>query len=199
MSVRAKTIVVGSISAALIVGSVFIPTSYAATSNTIVNVNVGSAISISTSSTVALAITPASGGSASSASDTVSVSTNNTTGYKLQLADSDSTNTLTSGANAISAASGTFAAPAALGVNSWGYRIDNAGNFGAGTTTAKTNTSSLGGTWTKVPVSGAPDTVKSTNTTAANDTTTVWYAANVDTTLPNGTYSDTVTYTATTN
>jgi hypothetical protein len=200
MSLKAKTILVGSIAAALAVGSVFIPTSYAVTGNTTVNVNVGSAISISTSSNINLAITPSGSGSATSASDAVSVSTNNTTGYKLQLADADGANTLDgSGGNKINAATGTFAAPAALGVNTWGYRVDAVGTFGNGPTVAQNNTASLTGTWAKVPLSGANDTLKTTASTANNDITTVWYAANVNSTLPNGTYTDIVTYTATTN
>lgn len=185
----------------LIAASVFVPAVYAAssTAGTTVNVNIGSAISISTSGTVNLSITPAGGGSASSASDSVAVSTNNATGYKLLLADSDSNNTLAKGSDTIVATSGTFAAPAALANNSWGYRIDGSGSFGAGTTTAQSNVASLSGTWAKVPLSGSPDTLKTTATTATNDTTTVWYGAKVDTTLPNGTYQGTVTYTATTN
>jgi hypothetical protein len=200
MILKAKTILVGSVTAALAVGSVFIPTSYAVTGNTTVNVNVGSAISISTSSPINLAITPSGGGSATSASDAVSVSTNNTTGYKLQLADADGANTLDGGGgNKINPASGTFGSPAVLGVNTWGYRVDGAGTFGAGPTVAQNNTASLTGTWAKVPLSGANDVLRTTGSTANNDITTVWYAANVDSTLPNGTYTDIVTYTATTN
>ena len=122
-------------------------------SNTVINAAIGSTISISTSGTVTLNITPTASGSATSASDTVSVSTNNATGYTLQLADADATVTLTNGGNTIAAASGTFAAPAALGVNTWGYRIDGAGTFGAGPTSAQSNVASLSGTWAAVPAS----------------------------------------------
>lgn len=167
--------------------------------NTVVNANIGVTVSISTSGTVNLAITPTGSGSASSASDAVSVSTNDAAGYKLQLADADTNTGLVNSGNTIAATSGTFAAPAALANNTWGYRIDSAGTFGAGPTTAQTNAASLSGTWAGVPSSASPATLKTTATTAAADTTTVWYGAMADTTKPNGTYTDTVTYTATGN
>ena len=181
--------------------SVAMPGVYAATDtkNTIINASVGSSISMTTSATVALAITPTASGSATSASDTVSVSTNNTAGYTLQLANNDATTNLASGGNNIAATAGTFAAPAAMGANRWGFRVDGVGTFGAGPTSAQTNAASLSGTWAGVPASGSPVTLKTTAVTATNDTTTVWYGAFVNSSTPNGTYTDTVTYTATTN
>lgn len=167
--------------------------------STVVNATIGSVITISTSGTVNLAITPTSSGSASSASDTVTVGTNDTLGYNLQLADADTNTDLATGGNTITAATGTFASPATLADNSWGYRVDGAGTFGAGPTTAQTNAASLSGTWAGVPSSASPVTLKSTSTTAAGDVTTVWYGAMANSTKPNGTYTDTVTYTATGN
>ncbi len=172
---------------------------YAATDNesTTVNAAIASTISISTSSTVAIAVTPVAGGAQSSSSDTVSVSTNNSTGYVLTLADSDATTTLVSGANTIAAHTGTFASPTALANNSWGYAIPG-GNFDA-TYNALNNATSSTTKWAGMPASGSPVTLKTTGTTASADTTTVWYSVKADTTKPNGTYSDTVSYTATTN
>lgn len=169
------------------------------TKSTTINATIGSTISMSTSGTVALNVTPTSGSSASSSSDTITVSTNNSTGYNLSLADSDATTTLTSGGNSIAAHAGTFAAPSTLANNAWGYRVDGAGTFGAGPTAAQTNQTSLTGTWAGIPASGAPQQLKSTSTTASADVTSVWYGVKVDTTKPTGVYSDSVTYTATTN
>ena len=197
-----KTSILAGVATVIATVGVLTPAAFAAVSNsasTVINANIGSTISISTSGTVNLAITPTASGSASSASDTVSVSTNNSLGYNLQLADSDATTNLVNGASTIAASSGTFASPATLANNTWGYRVDGAGTFGAGPTSAQTNQSSLSGTWAGVPASGSPATLKSTSTTATADTTTVWYGAKADTTKPNGTYTDTVTYTATTN
>lgn len=169
------------------------------TENTTINATIGSTISITTSGTVALGITPDSDGQASSASDTVSVSTNNAGGYNLTLADSDATTTLANGGNSLSAHAGTQGTPTTLANNTWGYRVDSTGGFGAGPTSTQTNVDALSLTWAGVPASGSANTLKTTATTASNDTTTVWYGAKADTTKPNGVYTGTVTYTATTN
>lgn len=171
----------------------------ATTANTTINATVSSTISMTTSSTVALAITPDANGQSSSASDTVSVSTNNAAGYVLTLADSDATTTLANGGNSLAAHAGTQAVPTTLANNTWGYRVVGAGGFGAGATSAETNVDTLALTWAGVPATGSPNTLKTTATTASNDTTTVWYGAKADTTKPNGVYTGTVTYTATTN
>lgn len=169
------------------------------TKSTTVNVTIGSTISMTTSGSVALGVTPTGAGAASSASDIVTVATNNSTGYNLSLADSDATTTLVSGANSIAAHTGSFGTPSTLANNSWGYRVDGAGTFGAGPTSAQTNQANLSGTWAGVPPTGSPQVLKTTAATSAGDVTTVWYGTKVDTTKANGVYSDAVTYTATTN
>jgi hypothetical protein len=168
------------------------------TENTTINATIGSTITMTTSGTVALGITPDGDGQASSASDTVSVSTNNAAGYVLTLADSDATTTLANGGDNLAAHAGTQASPTTLANNTWGYRSSGVGGFGAGGS-AETNVNNLALTWAGVPATGSPNTLKTTATTATNDTTTVWYGAKADTTKPNGIYTGTVTYTATTN
>lgn len=169
------------------------------TANTIVNATIASVISISTATPVAIALTPTAGGVVSSASDTVSVSTNNAAGYTLTLADTDTNTDLVNGANTITAHAGTQASPTALANNTWGYRIVSVGGFGAGAYSAETDNASSTSTWAGVPSSAAPNTIKTTATTATADTTTVWYGVRATTAKPNGVYTDTVTYTATTN
>lgn len=166
--------------------------------NTTINANIASVISVSTSSTVALNVTPVSGGSQTSASDTVSVSTNHSAGYTLTLANADATTTLVNGGNTIAAHAGTQGTPTALANNSWGYRVDSIGGFSTGGA-VENNVTSSSITYAGVPATGSPNTIKTTAATASGDTTTVWYAVKADTSKPNGTYSDTVTYTATTN
>lgn len=166
--------------------------------NTTINATVNEVISISTSSTVTLSLTPTSGGVVSSSSDTVTVSTNKTNGYNLTLADADATTTLASGGNTITAHSGTFAAPTALTNGKWGYAVAAAGGFDASYST-ETNAGSSTSLWAGVPATGSAQTLKTTSSTASGDTTTVWYAAKANSSQPNGTYSGTVTYTATTN
>jgi hypothetical protein len=171
----------------------------AETANTTVNAVIASVISVSSSSPVTLNITPVSGGAQTTQSDTVTVSTNDADGYTLTLQDGDATTTLVNGGNSINAHSGTQASPTVLANNSWGYRVDTIGGFGAGPGAASTNQASNSLTFAGVPASGSPNTIKTTGTTASGDTTTVWYSAKADTTKVAGTYSDTVTYTATTN
>lgn len=169
------------------------------TDDTTINATIAPVISMTTSGTVAIGVTPTSSGAASSASDTVSVSTNNTAGYNLTLADSDTNTNLVNGGNNIAAHSGTFGSPSTLANNSWGYRVDSAGTFGAGPTSAQTNQANLAQTWAGVPSSSSPQQLKTTSATATNDVTTVWYGVKVDTSKPSGVYTDQVTYTATTN
>ena len=166
--------------------------------NTTINASIGSAISVSTGSTVAISLTPTSGGIVSSNSDTVTVNTNNAAGYALTLADSDATTDLVSGSDTIGAHAGTQASPTALANNKWGYAVAGVGGFD-GSYSAETNNASSASAWAGVPASGSPNQLKSTSSTATNDTTTVWYAVKATSAQPGGTYSDTVTYTATTN
>lgn len=173
----------------------------AATSSTTVQSHIGSVISAMTSGpTVTADVTPTGSGAQTISSDTVTISTNNTLGYTLQLADSDTTTTLTSGSNTIAASLGTQASPIAQAVNTWGYRVDGVGGFGAGPTSSQSSAAIGSIKFAGVPASnGTASTIKTTSTTAANDTTTVWYGVAANTTQPNGTYTDSVTYTATAN
>lgn len=202
MSVTKRQRALSATMAVSVLGVAFTPVIASAASssaNTVINANIGSTISVTTATPVTINLTPTAGGVVSSASDTVSVSTNNATGYTLTLADNDATTNLVSGSDTIAAHTGTQASPTTLTNGRWGYRVDGVGGFGAGPTSAETNNASSTTTWAGVPATGSPNTLKTTSTTASNDQTTVWYGVRVNTTQPNGTYTDTVTYTATTN
>lgn len=190
---------VGVLSVLLVGSAPIVASAVSQTASTTVNATVNSVISMSTSTTVSMSLTPTSGGVVSSASDTVSVSTNNAAGYVLTLADADASTNLVSGGNTIAAHTGTQASPTALANNTWGYRVVNVGGFGASAYNAETNAGSSTSTWAGVPASGSANTIKTTATTASGDTTTVWYGTKVTSAKANGTYTDTVTYTATTN
>lgn len=174
------------------------------TANTTVSATVGDTISISTGTTVSFSIAPTSGGVVSSASDTVTVSTNRTAGYALTVADADATTTLVSGANTFTAHSGTKTTPTALTNGTWGFAVAT-GTTGIGTNgfdasySAETNNASSTSKWAGMPATGSPMMIKTTSTTATNDTTTVWFAAKANTSQAGGTYTDSVTYAATTN
>lgn len=193
-----KSALLGGASLLVVASTVLIPAAaFAAvdTKTTTVNAIIAPVISMTTGSTVTINVLPTSSGAASNGSDTVTVATNRAAGYNLKL--SGATATLVSGGNNIAAASGTFAAPATLGNNSWGYRVDSAGTFGAGPTALQTNQAVLAGTWAAVPT--VAQQIKSTSATATADVTTIWYGVMSDTSKPDGTYSDVITYTATTN
>ncbi len=169
--------------------------------STTVSSSIGSIISVFTSSgTVAINTTPTGGGVQTINNDVITISTNDAAGYTLKLAETTASSALVSGGNSVPATSGTFASPSAESVNTWGYRVDGAGTFGAGPTSAVSN-AAISGTikFAAVPATASPDTIKTTSATATNDTTNVWYGVAVNTSTPSGSYSNSVTYTAVAN
>lgn len=186
---------------AAVVGTIAPLTAFADTTGTTISSAIGSTIGVlSSNGTVNINAIPTSGGVQTTASDTVTVSTNNSAGYTLKLGETIADSTLKSGSNSIAATTGTFASPLALTANTWGYRVDGAGaGFGAGPTTAGSNTAIGAVKYAKVPATASPDTLKTTATIANTDTTTVWYSVAVNNSTPSGTYTNAVTYTATTN
>lgn len=178
------------------VGSPFAAYAISDTDNTIVTATIGSTITVaSTTSAVGLTLTPGASAVLTSASDTVTVNTNNTAGYDLTIADSDATLTLTKGADTIAAHAGTGAAPTALADNTWGWAVGGLGAFD-GTYSVETNATGSATKW--AGISATPYNIKTTSAVATNEVTTVWFAAKVTSAKPNGAYTDTVTYTATT-
>jgi len=171
----------------------------AVTANTTITATLDTSISMTTSTTVAISVTPTSGGSLSSNSDSISVSTNNTTGYTLTFKDADTNTNLVSSGNNIATSGSAPGSAAALSNNTWGFAV--AGNTGFDASySAETNNGSSTSKWAGVPASsGTAYQIKTTATTASNDASTVWYATKVTSSQPNGTYSDTVTYTAVAN
>lgn len=186
----------------LLLGVLAVPTiAGAATTSTTVSSAISSVISVFTSNgTVTANVVPTGAGAQTIASDTLTVSTNDSLGYTLQIADTGATTTMTSGGNSIAASTGTQTTPVVQAVNTWGYRVDGVGGFGAGPTSGQSSTA-ISGTikFAGMPATGSPNTIKTTATTASNDTTTVWYGVAANTTQPSGTYSGSVTYTAVAN
>lgn len=194
--IRFAIIAGGLIITAPILGGV----AFGITTNTTISSVISPVISLfTTNGTVNVNVTPTNAGAQTVASDTVTVSTNDISGYTLKLEDNDANSNLVSGANNITPTAGTQASPIALVSGKWGYRVDGLGGFGAGPTGALSNVAITAGTYAGVPVSGSPNTLKTTATNVANDTTTVWYSVAANTTVLQGTYTDIVTYTALTN
>lgn len=172
----------------------------AATANTTISSQISAVIGLfTTSGTVNVDVTPSGACAQTIASDTITVSTNNAAGYNLKLAESTASSDLVSGGDVIPASAGTQASPVVAAVNTWGYRVDGLGGFGAGPTSAVSNQPIGARTFAAVPATGSPNTLKTTSAPATNDTTTVWYQVTADTSTPPGTYTNIVLYTAVTN
>jgi hypothetical protein len=174
---------------------------FAATATTTISSVISPVISLfTTNGTVNINVTPTGSGAQTIASDTVTVSTNDPSGYTLQLAETSASSSLVSGGNSIPASAGTQAVPIAMANNTWGYRIDSVGGFGAGPTSSQSS-AAVSGTikFAAVPATASPNTLKTTSGTASSDTTNVWYGVAVNTSQPAGTYTNSVTYTVTAN
>ena len=158
-------------------------------------------ITLTSNGNVSLNVTPAPGGKCTIQSDTASVMTDDSNGYTLTLADNGTNTALINGSNTIAAGSGTFASPATLSGNAWGYRVDGLGSFGAGPTASQSNVSPGSTVFAAIEASNqTPDTLA--NTSMAADpavTTTVWYGACADTSVASGAYTTQVIYTAVAN
>jgi hypothetical protein len=158
-------------------------------------------ITISSSGSVALNITPSPSGACTIQSDTVSVFTQISTGYTLSLLNSSTVTSLSDGSATINSTTAHQASPTALSANQWGYRVDGIGGFGAGPTSAQSNTSLNAIKFAQVPPSnGTADTLATTSVAADPAVnTTVWYGVCANTSVSSGAYSAQVTYTAVTN
>jgi hypothetical protein len=171
------------------------------TASTTISSAISSVISLlTTNGTVNVDVIPTGAGAQTIASDTVTVSTNDSSGYALELAETGASSDLVSGSNTIPTSSGSQTTPVAMSVNTWGYRVDGVGGFGTGPTSSQ-NSAAISGSikFAAVPATASPNTLKTTSGTASNDTTTVWYGVAADTSQPSGTYTNSVTYTATAN
>ena len=155
-------------------------------------------VTISSLGSLSLNVTPTLSGSCTIASDTVSVLTDDSNGYTLTLNDSTTNTALVNGSSSINATTGTFASPAALVANSWGYRVDSLGSFGSGPTTAQSNAPINGTTFATIEASNAsPDTLADTSIVADPAVvTTVWYGVCANSSANSGAYSSQIIYTA---
>lgn len=159
-------------------------------------------ITLTSDATVTASITPSTSAvRCSIVNHAISVSTGSSTGYTLAVSSSSAATALTrTGGGSINAVSGTPAAPTTLAANTWGYRIDGVQSFGTGPTSVVTNVATPSLTFAGVPASSSPQTLKTTAVAASPaDATSVYYGICLNATLPNGTYSNTINYSATIN
>jgi hypothetical protein len=159
-------------------------------------------ISLTSNGTVNLNVIPGAGTTCTTQSDSVAVTTDSSTGYTLSLNNSAAnSNLLGSGAMTIPTSSGTQSSPAALSADTWGYRVDGIGGFGAGPTSASSNTGTSATTFAAIPTSAVTgDTLVNSGSPADPAVTaTVWYGICADAAIPANTYSSSVVYTAVVN
>lgn len=159
----------------------------------------GCSISVASAGNVNLDSVPTEAGVYTVQKDDVIITTDDPVGYSLTLeSDSPESAALVKGSDSIAASGGTPTSPAVLAMNTWGYRVDDVSNFGAGPTLAVTNAATNSGVFAGVPLGGSPQQIYSSDTAApSGDTIPVWYGLAVNNTQPNGTYQRTVVYTAT--
>lgn len=132
----------------------------------------------------------------SSSRQFITTSTNSATGYQATLEMAGSSRALKgdSGAN-IAPHSASQTSPTTLGINSWGYRVPSVASFGAGGA-IETNRSGGGSyLWAGVPANGLPNVICNTATPVQDHVCSVYYAVRGSSTIPTGTYQNTVIYT----
>ena len=146
---------------------------------------------------VSIEALPSSSGTFYSEDAYVGVSTNAADGYTLKISmNNNSSNALVhSDSSAVTAQigpAGTNVTSSTMGVNTWGYAASGGTNY---------NAVPLSGSPTTIKTTSAPTAVDSTNTDTgrAIDTTQVNFGTKIDTSLPAGTYSNEVLFTAVTN
>lgn len=147
-------------------------------------------VSISLPTTINFdSIMPTSSGATTTATASLNITTTNTAGYDLYLYSSDGDNSLRPKVSSLANISSINAIAGDVGLtlsslepNTWGY------NLGAEAPTEATIYSSIP-TDNSMPI----QTKDTTATAQADDTYTLSFGAKVDTTIPSGTYSDTIT------
>ena len=147
------------------------------------NLNVESAVAITLPDTVAIDVTPTPDGTFSSSNVNLSVSTNNNSGYALYFATTGDDNHMHSQNQAttetIAPVSGSVT-QAKFANNTWGYNLRAASEGDANANTE----------YQAVPTSG--DVALKTTSAPSNDSYNLTFGAKVNTSIPSGTYTNTV-------
>lgn len=147
-----------------------------------------------------LSITPTPSGALSADELNINVNTDNETGYVMSLASANETTDLTdvNTSSSIHSTTATTDNPAVLSANTWGWYpnslVNNPGYNNS-------NPSDSNYQFAAIPSYDDPYTLKQTNTATSDsgDNIPVSIAANVDTSLPAGAYSNIITITTITN
>ena len=152
-----------------------------------------------------LNLTPTPSGTLSAAELGITINTTNSTGYTLSLASGNSTSTALTNTNSnitenntINSTTATIDSPSPLTSNTWGWYPNSlVNNSGYNNSNPANSDYQL----IAIPDSSDPYIIKQTNTATSDsgDLNTITIATKVDTTLPAGTYTNTLTISAVTN
>jgi hypothetical protein len=158
-------------------------------------------LTLSTSGTVNVNVVPTVSGVCTVHDDSVLIETNDPDGYAVTFTTTTTNTNMVSGSDNITRSTASESSPAALTMGKWGYRVDGVSGFGSGPASDQDSSSIPGVTFAGVPASNeSPDTIASSVTTAlSGDTVPVWYGVCADISVPTGTYTVQVIYTAVAN
>ncbi|MCL2037651.1 fibronectin type III domain-containing protein [Candidatus Saccharibacteria bacterium] len=139
-----------------------------------------------------ISVTPTASGSFSSVSYAPSVETN--TGYQMTLSTSSAVTNLVKGGDVVAASTGTVGSPITLAADSWGFRIDGLGGFGAGPTLGSSNAAALPNSWAGVPPLASAATI-ATGAATSGQAVNIWFGLGASTSKPSGSYTQTLVIT----
>lgn len=185
---------IGSFLIAFIFGSLLLIPGDSSAEESIVTLSNDPALAVAiTPENLNLSITPTPSGALSADELNINVNTDNETGYVMSLASTSETTDLTdvSTSNSIHSTAATTDNPAVLSANTWGWYPDSLANNPGGSNYQ----------FATIPSYDDPYTLKQTTsaTSDSGDNIPVSIAANVDTSLPAGAYSNIITITTITN
>ena len=206
---------------AFLVASTFVPVHNSdASTVTITNNTSDFFIQITSADNLALDVTASPTGQLAYAADTLNIITNSPNGYHLYLSTSNNDNNIyldgdsaTSSQGYFGPTTGTIASPAALLQNTWGFALSKVTDTSSSkynplaSTFADisdyvnyTGSPTENSTWAGVPTFANSQTAKiselSTSNSPDGNDLDIYYGINASTTLPDGTYSTEITYTA---
>ena len=170
-------------------------------------------IDITSADDLTLTVEASPTGALASANDTVNIKTNSPSGYKLYVSSSTNDNNIYQGGDSSTSSSGYFypttgsaATPVKLTQNTWGFALDKSSGTSYSANFADISNYNTGtsipthdSTWAAVPVVANPTPIGENdedNLSSGGDDYTIYYGVNASTTLPDGSYSTTVKYTA---
>ena len=200
---------------AYVVAGTFAPVqSSDASTVTITNNTTDYYITITSADNLPMSVEAKPTGQLAYASDSINITTNSDSGYKLYVSTSGNDNNIyqngsssTSSSGYFQPTTGTIANPVALAQNTWGFALNKSqstsysGAF-ANTTeyVNETLAPTVNSTWAGVPTFANSEQAKISELSIANapggTTFDIYYGVNASTTLPDGSYTTELTYTA---